>query len=89
MGSDMPVLSKIPWHYLIVDEGHRLKNSNCKLNAALKCFTTKHRLLLTGVLAAAGRASCLHGTLGYLFLRLGVKPDGPVFCRHAGPEQAG
>lgn len=49
MGSDMQLLSKICWHHLIIDEGHRLKNSACKLNTVLKGFKTKHRLLLTGV----------------------------------------
>lgn len=45
---DMPLLTKIPWHFLVVDEGHRLKNGACKLNACLRQYTTKHRLLLTG-----------------------------------------
>jgi len=31
-----------------VDEGHRLKNAGCKLNAELKLYNTAHRLLLTG-----------------------------------------
>ncbi len=47
-GHDMPLLSSIPWHYLIVDEGHRLKNGACKLNACLRQYSTKHRILLTG-----------------------------------------
>lgn len=52
MGVDMPLLSSIRWHHLIIDEGHRLKNSKCKLNAVLKEYNTQHRLLLTGVLYA-------------------------------------
>ncbi|KAK9908903.1 hypothetical protein WJX75_004497 [Coccomyxa subellipsoidea] len=48
MGVDLPFLSKIRWHHLIVDEGHRLKNSDCKLNSVLKQYNTQHRLLLTG-----------------------------------------
>ena len=47
-GHDMPLLSSTPWHYLIVDEGHRLKNGACKLNACLRQYSTKHRILLTG-----------------------------------------
>ena len=47
-GHDMPLLSSIPWHYLIVDEGHRLKNGACKLNACLRQYSTEHRILLTG-----------------------------------------
>lgn len=45
---DRPRLSKISWHYIIIDEGHRIKNANCKLNAELKHYQSSHRLLLTG-----------------------------------------
>ncbi|KAI4317659.1 hypothetical protein L6164_025510 [Bauhinia variegata] len=45
---DRPKLSKIHWHYIIIDEGHRIKNASCKLNAELKHYRSSHRLLLTG-----------------------------------------
>ncbi|GKU85565.1 hypothetical protein SLEP1_g222 [Rubroshorea leprosula] len=45
---DRPKLSKIHWHYIIIDEGHRIKNASCKLNADLKHYHSSHRLLLTG-----------------------------------------
>ncbi|KAJ0813828.1 putative DNA helicase chromatin remodeling SNF2 family [Helianthus annuus] len=45
---DRPKLSKIQWHYIIIDEGHRIKNASCKLNADLKHYRSSHRLLLTG-----------------------------------------
>lgn len=45
---DRPKLSKIHWHYIIIDEGHRIKNASCKLNADLKHYQSTHRLLLTG-----------------------------------------
>ncbi|KAL1201375.1 Chromatin structure-remodeling complex protein SYD [Cardamine amara subsp. amara] len=45
---DRPKLSKIHWHYIIIDEGHRIKNASCKLNADLKHYVSSHRLLLTG-----------------------------------------
>ncbi|CAN6551450.1 unnamed protein product [Malus baccata var. baccata] len=45
---DRPKLSKIHWHYIIIDEGHRIKNASCKLNAELKHYQSSHRLLLTG-----------------------------------------
>lgn len=45
---DRPKLAKIPWHYIIIDEGHRIKNASCKLNAELKQYQSTHRLLLTG-----------------------------------------
>ncbi|KAF9673309.1 hypothetical protein SADUNF_Sadunf10G0010700 [Salix dunnii] len=46
--NDRPKLSKIHWHYIIIDEGHRIKNASCKLNAELRHYQSSHRLLLTG-----------------------------------------
>ncbi|XP_058108290.1 chromatin structure-remodeling complex protein SYD-like isoform X2 [Magnolia sinica] len=46
--NDRPRLSKIHWHYIIIDEGHRIKNASCKLNSDLKHYQSSHRLLLTG-----------------------------------------
>ena len=45
---DRPRLSSMHWEYIIIDEGHRLKNAGCKLNAELSRYSTGHRLLLTG-----------------------------------------
>ncbi|KAM7524166.1 hypothetical protein LguiA_014068 [Lonicera macranthoides] len=36
------------WKYLVVDEGHRLKNSQCKLLKELKYLPVENKLLLTG-----------------------------------------
>lgn len=41
------IMSK-SWKFLIVDEGHRLKNVNCKLIQELKRINTRNKLLLTG-----------------------------------------
>ena len=41
-------LSKIKWIYLVMDEGHRIKNKAGKLAATLSMYTTRHRLILTG-----------------------------------------
>lgn len=41
------IMSK-EWKFLIVDEGHRLKNINSKLIKELKRINTSNRLLLTG-----------------------------------------
>ncbi|XP_066926752.1 lymphocyte-specific helicase-like isoform X2 [Clytia hemisphaerica] len=38
----------IEWKFLIVDEGHRIKNLNCRLIKELKLYKTANRLLLTG-----------------------------------------
>ncbi|XP_075501519.1 ATP-dependent DNA helicase DDM1-like [Primulina tabacum] len=36
------------WKYLVVDEGHRLKNSKCLLLKELKYLSVENKLLLTG-----------------------------------------
>jgi len=46
---DRPVLSKVRWAYMIVDEGHRMKNSESKLSFTLTTYyTCRYRLILTG-----------------------------------------
>ncbi|KAL1203304.1 putative ATP-dependent DNA helicase CHR23 [Cardamine amara subsp. amara] len=46
---DKTFLKKIEWNYMIVDEGHRLKNHDCALARILGTgYRIKRRLLLTG-----------------------------------------
>lgn len=45
---DFPYLKNISWSYLVVDEGHRLKNANCMLFTKLKALDASNRILLTG-----------------------------------------
>ncbi|KAK6088400.1 Chromatin structure-remodeling complex subunit snf21 [Seiridium cupressi] len=46
---DRPVLSKIKWFHMIIDEGHRMKNANSKLSATIaQYYSTRFRLILTG-----------------------------------------
>ncbi|KAL6403887.1 putative component of SWI/SNF global transcription activator complex [Ilyonectria robusta] len=46
---DRPILSKIKWFHMIIDEGHRMKNSNSKLSATIQqYYITRFRLILTG-----------------------------------------
>ncbi|CAO3643500.1 unnamed protein product [Cunninghamella blakesleeana] len=46
--NDRKLLQKYNWKYIVVDEGHRLKNFNCKLIRELKTYKSANRLLLTG-----------------------------------------
>ncbi|CEP63488.1 putative ATPase LALA0_S08e03620g [Lachancea lanzarotensis] len=45
---DIDLILSHHWKFLIVDEGHRIKNINCKLIQELKRINTSNRLLLTG-----------------------------------------
>ncbi|ODA79984.1 hypothetical protein RJ55_02942 [Drechmeria coniospora] len=46
---DRPILSKIKWFHMIIDEGHRMKNANSKLSATIsQYYNTRFRLILTG-----------------------------------------
>jgi ATP-dependent DNA helicase len=45
---DRQYLSRIQWKFIIIDEGHRIKNLNCKLVQELKSYDSANRLLLTG-----------------------------------------
>lgn len=45
---DKKYIQKIQWKFIIIDEGHRIKNLNCKLVNVLKSFHSTNRFLLTG-----------------------------------------
>lgn len=46
---DRPVLSKLKWLHMIIDEGHRMKNTQSKLTQTLNTYYhTRYRLILTG-----------------------------------------
>ncbi|KZS90363.1 hypothetical protein SISNIDRAFT_488568 [Sistotremastrum niveocremeum HHB9708] len=46
---DRPVLGKIKWLHMIIDEGHRMKNTQSKLSQTLSQFYhSRYRLILTG-----------------------------------------
>ena len=46
--NDQSHLRRYSWKLMVVDEGHRLKNTQSKLLTTLKSFPTENRLLLTG-----------------------------------------
>ncbi|KAJ1924199.1 ATP-dependent DNA helicase Snf21 [Tieghemiomyces parasiticus] len=46
---DRPVLSRIKWVHMIIDEGHRMKNTKSKLTQTInQYYSTRYRLILTG-----------------------------------------
>ncbi|KAF9524663.1 SNF2-family ATP dependent chromatin remodeling factor snf21 [Crepidotus variabilis] len=46
---DRPILSKIKWIHMIIDEGHRMKNTQSKLVQTLNTYYhSRHHLILTG-----------------------------------------
>ncbi|CED83093.1 Chromatin remodeling complex WSTF-ISWI, small subunit [Phaffia rhodozyma] len=56
------------WKYIVVDEGHRLKNMDCKLIRELKSYNTANRLILSG--------TPLHNNLSELWSLLNfILPD--------------
>ncbi|XP_046572869.1 LOW QUALITY PROTEIN: DNA excision repair protein ERCC-6-like [Haliotis rubra] len=36
------------WHYVILDEGHKIRNPNAQITLACKQFRTPHRIILSG-----------------------------------------
>ncbi|RXW15652.1 hypothetical protein EST38_g10196 [Candolleomyces aberdarensis] len=61
-------LSKYDWGYIVVDEGHRLKNLNCKLMKEIKQYKSAGRMILTG--------TPLHNNLAELWSLLNfILPD--------------
>lgn len=45
---DRPYLMHYDWKFMVLDEGHRIKNRNCRLVQELKAIPCVTRLLLTG-----------------------------------------
>ncbi|XP_075073274.1 DNA excision repair protein ERCC-6 [Mixophyes fleayi] len=41
-------LQKYHWHYIILDEGHKIRNPNAGVTVACKQFRTPHRIILSG-----------------------------------------
>lgn len=46
--NDRDALAAYRWGFIVVDEGHRLKNLECKLIRELKSLTADARMVLTG-----------------------------------------
>ncbi|TDZ29364.1 putative helicase mot1 [Colletotrichum spinosum] len=46
--NDADILAKYNWNYVILDEGHLIKNPKAKITIAVKKLPSNHRLILTG-----------------------------------------
>lgn len=46
--NDVEVLEKYNWNYVVLDEGHLIKNAKAKISMAVKKLPSNHRLILTG-----------------------------------------
>ncbi|CAK7218287.1 TATA-binding protein-associated factor mot1 [Sporothrix eucalyptigena] len=46
--NDIEVLERHSWNYVILDEGHLIKNPRTKISMAVKKLASNHRLILTG-----------------------------------------
>ncbi|KAF2220960.1 SWI/SNF chromatin remodeling complex component [Elsinoe ampelina] len=46
--NDRKFLAHYGWKYIIIDEGHRIKNLDCKLIRELQSYQSANRLLITG-----------------------------------------
>lgn len=46
--NDRKHLAHFGWKFIIIDEGHRLKNLNCRLIRELQTYQSANRLLITG-----------------------------------------
>uniref|UniRef100_A0A3B3B7B4 DNA excision repair protein ERCC-6 n=1 Tax=Oryzias melastigma TaxID=30732 RepID=A0A3B3B7B4_ORYME len=42
------ILIRYDWHYIILDEGHKIRNPNAAVTTACKQFHTPHRFILSG-----------------------------------------
>lgn len=48
LGNDLRHFEYFRWNYLVLDEGHVIKNSKTKVARAVRALSANHRLILTG-----------------------------------------
>lgn len=46
--NDSELLAQYSWNYVVLDEGHLIKNPKAKISIAVKKLASNHRLILTG-----------------------------------------
>ncbi|KAM7209261.1 hypothetical protein V8F20_000599 [Naviculisporaceae sp. PSN 640] len=46
--NDIDIVERYSWNYIVLDEGHLIKNPKAKITMAVKRLASNHRLILTG-----------------------------------------
>lgn len=46
--NDIEILEKTTWNYVVLDEGHMIRNAKTRVTQAVKMIKARHRLILTG-----------------------------------------
>lgn len=57
--NDRKFLAEYDWGYIVVDEGHRLKNLDCRLMQEIKKYPSASRMILTGTPLHVGFLLCV------------------------------
>lgn len=94
--ADQTVFRRKPWHYMILDEAHHIKNFRSQRWQTLLGFNSRHRLLLTGTplqnnlmelvrpSSCSNDADVLQWSLLYFLMPSGMSSDGQgPFADHA------
>lgn len=48
LGNDLKYFESVRWNYLVLDEGHVIKNPKTRIARAVRALSARHRLILTG-----------------------------------------
>ena len=72
--ADSKLLQRYKWKYIVVDEGHRLKNFNCKLLRELRQIPTDNKLLLTG-----NSEKCISLYLRLVMVTIHLEGNAPLY----------
>eukprot|EP01116_Phalansterium_solitarium_P017355 TRINITY_DN4255_c0_g1_i1.p1 TRINITY_DN4255_c0_g1~~TRINITY_DN4255_c0_g1_i1.p1 ORF type:complete len:1042 (-),score=333.17 TRINITY_DN4255_c0_g1_i1:233-3358(-) len=64
--SETSTFQKFVWRYLILDEGHRIKNAKADISAVTRRIRSQHKLLLTGT-PVQNNLNELWALLGFMF----------------------
>eukprot|EP00177_Eucheuma_denticulatum_P003912 GFKZ01007074.1.p1 GENE.GFKZ01007074.1~~GFKZ01007074.1.p1 ORF type:complete len:1849 (+),score=239.07 GFKZ01007074.1:129-5675(+) len=48
LGNDLRFFESVRWNYLVLDEGHVIKNPKTRIARAVRALSARHRLVLTG-----------------------------------------